>query len=313
MNLSKLSDSELDASAILAARSERAALHVVLEHLEEVQRRKSFSPKFKSIHDYAMGELKYDDKSAWRRVNAMFLMIQLPEIKGSIQSGELDLSKLVAVQNHIRIENQAANKYSEPNLFGTETPKSKLTKEEKLEVVKSVVGKSSRETVRCLAARSSAPQKIKAPDQVRPLAQDANEVRLTLSDEDLKVLREIKDLLAHKHPNATLSELVSVALMEAKTAIENKKAGTLRRRGADKPVRAGDENKRGPSAALKRRIYARAKGVCEICGSRHSTEYDHRLAWAQGGKTTFENMRLVCRNCNHRESIKIFGGDRRPC
>ena len=54
MNLSKLTDQELDASASAAAKNERAALYTVLKHLAEVQRRKSFSPKFKSIHAYAV-------------------------------------------------------------------------------------------------------------------------------------------------------------------------------------------------------------------------------------------------------------------
>ena len=115
---------------------------------------------------------------------------------------------------------------------------------------------------------------MKTLDQVKPLAQDSNEVRLTLSDEDLKVLREIKDLLAHQYPNASLRELVGVALVEARTAIQNKKAGksVKARSAAKEPSGSEAANLRTPSALLKRQGYERARGQCEICGSRHATE-----------------------------------------
>ncbi len=88
MDLSTLSDFDLDESGVRAAQNERLALHIVLEHLAEVQRRKSFSPRYKSIREYAMLKLGYDDKSAWRRVNAIIgeptLIFTMPRVCGGV-------------------------------------------------------------------------------------------------------------------------------------------------------------------------------------------------------------------------------------
>ena len=35
--------------------------------------------------------------------------------------------------------------------------------------------------------------------------------------------------------------------------------------------------------------------------------FDHIKPWALGGETSEENLRLLCRNCNQRESIERFG------
>ena len=290
INLSSLTNSQLDDSSVLAAKSERSALLVILEHLAEVNRRKSFSPRYESINKYAMLHLGYDDKSAWSRVNAMFLMVQVPEIKPSIQSGELDLTKLSMVQSHIRVEN-AFEKSSGKS-------KMKMNKAEKLKVVNMVKGKASREAMRTLMKQSSAPQKLKIPDQVKPLADELNEVRITLSDEDLRNLKELRELMGHR--DLSLSEVVSLALKEAKESILKKKS----RRAADEPRRS---ETRVPGAALKRHVYSKADGACEICGSKSATEFDHIKPWALGGETSGENLRLLCRNCNQRESIQMFG------
>ena len=268
----------------MAAKSERSALLVILEHLAEVNRRKSFSPRYESINKYAMLHLGYDDKSAWSRVNAMFLMVQVPEIKPSIQSGELDLTKLSMVQSHIRVEKSSG--------------KSKMNKAEKLKVVNMVKGKASREAMRTLMKQSSAPQKLKMPDQVKPLSDELNEVRITLSDEDIRNLKELRELMGHR--DLSFSEVVSLALKEAKESIFKKKS----RRAADDPRRS---ETRVPGAALKRHIYSKAHGACEMCGSKSATEFDHIKPWALGGETSEENLRLLCRNCNQRESIERFG------
>lgn len=325
VNLKNLTDLELDAAAIVAAKNERAALLLVLQHLAEVNGRKSFSPRFENIHGYAVGLLGYDSKSAWRRVNAMYLMQEIPEIAPAIQTGELDLTKLVVAHNHFRGEAEAAKAPAvvkeTMSLFPVEPKETTpaLTKADKLEVLKAVMSQTSREAERYLISKSSAPEKSKRPDTIKPLPGDANEVRLVLSGEDLDWLRELRGLLGHRFPNATTSLLVSAALKEAVASIKREKSGKNgKRRAAGESGRSGggkakiakiakSENLRRPGRELKRKVWNRAGGKCEICGSGAWLEHDHRLPFAKGGKTTFENLRLICRACNQRESIKVFG------
>lgn len=333
--LAKLTDVELDAAALLAAKNERLALVVVLEHLAEVDRRKSFSPRFESIAAYAIGHLGYDSKSAWRRVNALRLMQELPEITPAIESGKLDLTKLVIAQNHFRAEANIA-KAASFTAADTATavgqtislippvaakPRSPITPAQKFEVLQAVMTQTSREAQRDLLAKSSAPEKLKRPDLVKPLNGDSNEVRVVLSDADLDLLKELRGLLAHKLPHASTSDIVSAALKQAVAAIKKGRSGENKVRraaresiGSDarigttlRPKIAAAENIRRPGAELKRRIWNRARGRCEICSSSRALEFDHLIPFAKGGKTAFENLRLTCRNCNQREAIKIFG------
>lgn len=287
MNLKTLSDSELDAAAFVAAKNERAALVDVLKHLAEVDLRKSFSPRFESIHAYVVKYLGYDPKSAWWRVNAMRLTRELPEITPSIADGKVNLTKMVLAQNQFRNEMKET--------------KTSLTKEEKLEILELVKNQTSREAEREIISKSSAPDKLKKPDQVKPLAGDKNEVRVTLSDEDLLMIQELKGLPAHKIPKASIGEVLSAALKEAITSIKSEKSGETKGRRAA-CVRGGSEtqneeqitkaeaktakaeNTRRPSQALKIQIWKRARGKCEICEPTYALEIGHHVPWAKGGK-----------------------------
>ena len=316
-NLKNLTVLELDAAALKSAKNERLALIDVLEHLMEVDRRKSFSPRFESLDAYAVGFLGYDSKSAWRRVSALRLMQEVPEIAPAIENGKLDLTKIVLAQTHFRNEAKANRKLPETektiSFLPVEegAPRSSLTMAEKVEVLNCMMEQTSREAQRTLISKSSAPEKLERPESVKPLAGCSNEVRLVLSDEDLALVRELSGLLAHKIPNASFGEVVSSALREAVTAIKKQRSGeNKKRRAAGEPPRSetpGPEDKRQPSASLKREIWNRDQGKCEICESRFALEYDHRIPFAMGGKTTLENLRLLCRNCNQRESIKKIG------
>lgn len=55
----------------------------------------------------------------------------------------------------------------------------------------------------------------------------------------------------------------------------------------------------------KRTVYERQEGVCPICGKHYEYEQmegDHIKPWSQGGKTTIENLQMLCRKCNHEKS-----------
>lgn len=61
------------------------------------------------------------------------------------------------------------------------------------------------------------------------------------------------------------------------------------------------------SNKLRFAIYARDGNRCRICG-RYSTtdlEIDHIIPIAKGGKTTFDNLQTLCRDCNKRKGSNI--------
>ena len=103
-----------------------------------------------------------------------------------------------------------------------------LTREAKLEVVHAMKGKSVREIERALIEQSSAPEKFENRDLIQPLRGDLNKVQLVLSDEDLSISQEIKNLLAHSHAGADHSKIVSLALTAFRDELRKEKSKALK-------------------------------------------------------------------------------------
>jgi hypothetical protein len=60
-------------------------------------------------------------------------------------------------------------------------------------------------------------------------------------------------------------------------------------------------SKRQFSKTEIRSMYERQNGICAICGEWHPIEEmagDHIIPWWRGGKTTFDNLQVVCKKCN---------------
>src|SRR4051794_30349453 len=110
MNLKSLSDHELLENTRVAAKNERHSTTVVLHHLLEIYDRRLFSPKYGSLHEYVVGDLKYNDGEAQRRINAMWILKVVPEVDQKIDSGSLSLTTLSQAQVFFRREEKAKKK-----------------------------------------------------------------------------------------------------------------------------------------------------------------------------------------------------------
>lgn len=58
---------------------------------------------------------------------------------------------------------------------------------------------------------------------------------------------------------------------------------------------------------IKRIVYERQGGKCHKCGKScdiSEMEGDHITPWSEGGKTTIDNCKMLCKDCNRRKSNK---------
>lgn len=282
MNLRALSDEQLLSEIKRLAGCEREVMIKVLHHLLEVDLRKLFSPQYRSLFEYSVQELGYSADQASRRLDAMRLLREIPAIESKVASAELNLTVMGLAQTHFRNE--------------------VCTVEEKAEILRAIEGKSTREAVRELMKRSSTPDRAK-PESVRPVSATTNELRLYVNDNVLRKIEKMKGRLAHAQPGLSNSALFELLLDRTLEETDRE----LRKEQKRTSTAAPRKFKRAPGAGLKREVFRKADGACEKCGSHHALEYDHRTPFALGGRTVRENLRLLCRNCNQRERVKVFG------
>jgi len=183
MNLKKISDNELIFDLKNLVSEERELLTTVLRYLREVENRKIYLQKgFSSMFAYLTEELDYSEGAAQRRIQAMRLLKDLPEIEAKIESGEISLSVASQVQSYLR----KAEK------------KAPIKKEEKIALVNSLAGTSSRECERKLIKIS--PETALPREITRPLSEDNTLLQLVADKDFMKKLERIKELTSHQNP-----------------------------------------------------------------------------------------------------------------
>lgn len=266
------------------AKQERELLTVVLHHLREVERRRLFSPlKYSSLFAYAVGELKYSEDQAARRIAAMRLMRDVPEIEEKISSGALTLSNLCLAQTLFTKECQAGRQ---------------VTIEGKTEVLGQLENVSARQAKRIVAEIN--------PEMKQTRRLDFDSV----DDEALRAkLLRVKGLFAHIDPNMSLEDVLH-RLCDAEIGKKSQTAASASKSvvaetvsGLKSPATSREVSK----AEVHRQVWRRDEGRRTKCSSTHAVQVDHIVPRAAGGLDTFDNLRLLCRSCNQRAAIVYFG------
>jgi hypothetical protein len=284
VNLKVIGDGDLIEKVVRLAREERELLTTVLHHLREIDRRRLFSSLgYKSLFNFTVRHLGYPEDQAYRRIAAMKILKEIPEIEEKINDGEISLTHIGLAQTLFRQEKKAHQK--------------EMSHDQKLSVLEQISNKSVREAERITLSLSSAPELAK-PDRVSPISEKYIELKFTASIDVTEKVERLKGLLAHTDPNLSLGELFEklcdLGLAEwnpAKTAAPRKRR----------------VNGHHSKSQLIRETFQRAQNKCERCGSTYALEVDHIQPRAKGGGSEAENLRVLCRSCNQRAAIQEFG------
>ena len=73
------------------------------------------------------------------------------------------------------------------------------------------------------------------------------------------------------------------------------------------PVAISKLNLRTFSDTEKQRAYEKQNGICPMCGEHKSFDEmrgDHKIPWSKGGKTTEDNLQMLCKDCNLNKTDK---------
>ena len=301
--LKELRNEELVSTIKTLVVKEREITLSVIEHLQELyDRRIHLSSGYSSIHEYLVKELLYSDGAAHRRISAMRLMQELPEVKQSIADGTLSLTTASTVQNFFRSEKQKHQKA--------------YSKEEKLKVLDQVAGKSKDE---CLKKLSEVSPTFLAKQKELSIPED---------EELLSLMNEFRQLamIADGTPQTIIKTALRLAIKELKSktkrhsAIQEKQENSaplekLCGEDQDQDQSKNEPHSRYARKAIKQEVWPRDEGRCRFvdpatkrrCTATRHLELDHAKPFALDGETTTENLRLMCRAHNQFLARQTFG------
>lgn len=280
MNISSLNDGDLLRKLENLTSFERSSLVLTLSCLYEVKRRRLYSSAgYRSLFDYCVRNLRYSEDQAQRRIVAMRMIKELPEIEPELERGSLNLSIIGLLECHFRRES--------------------LDRNAQLDLIRKCLGKTLREC-EALLAKMATISRPHRPDRIRRLGENHIELFFVAKATLEKKLEATRNALAHKHPRLGLGELFEELCDLVEKPNDSPPANS----------RAAPRKKRAGRPPLYRKVFARDGHKCTVCGSTHALEVDHIIPRAKGGSDTLENLRLLCRSCNQRAAINEFGQEK---
>lgn len=272
-------ESDLLARTKELTQRERSLSLEVLQRLREVEVRKLYLKiGYPSLYEYVVKELKYSEGAAYRRIQAMRLMKELPEMEEKVAKGSLSLTTAAQIQSFFRSK---------------QAPKSEI-----LSMLNAVEGKSTREVQKALVAKYP---EYSLLERVRFLSSNKVELTLVIEEELRQRLEHLKSVRAHKSASMSYQQLLQEL---AKLGIKewDPSSWTFRaQRTATSAPKSHRINDRIRSIVWKRDQASCAyvdPNTKRRCGSRHLLQIDHIKPLALGGDSNLSNLRLLCAGHN---------------
>jgi hypothetical protein len=191
MSFKVFSNDELVLEAEREIKTERGSTLRIIKLFQEIYDRKIYLERgYKSFYEMVTKHFGYCDGSAMRRINAMKLVRELPQVAKKIESGELSLSVAADVQSFLYQEAKIERPYSTTA---------------KIELVETCLGKTRKEAELEFVRRN--PERERR-ESVHAISHDRLRVSFSISKELNDKLNYLKDLLSHGDPTMTTESLL---------------------------------------------------------------------------------------------------------
>jgi hypothetical protein len=214
MNLMNLPKETLLEKTDFLAREERRITVQLIEHLREIERRMLYAELgYGSLHDFCVKRLGLSEGSAQRRIQAMRLARELPEVKEAILEGSISLTNAAKLQTAFQAEKKLAR----------EAGRDSLDVAMKREVLQELSGLTQRECEAKLCEVLPEASLEMNRERVRRIGSDSHEIRLVVADAFLKKLDRIRELLSHAVPAGSAMDIFERLMAAEIDRLEKKK------------------------------------------------------------------------------------------
>jgi hypothetical protein len=261
--------------------------------------------------------LGYSESCAYRRISAVKIIRQLPEIKEKLNSGAINLTNLTMAQS-LFAKIETTNQSKKCSIQSKKEILAQIENCTKIQAEKILATHGESVGVTLTTYRS---------ESVRTVSGDQASLHVRVPSETVRSLDRIRELRAHKKPNMSYGDVITdmcgivlrkidhakSKIDEAKQKIEHAKnkiedtknriSDILQLKQADNKNTSNPRLGRIPLAIeLRRQIWKRDRGQCTFtsnetgkrCESRHLLQIDHEHPVFMGGETKLENLRLLC-------------------
>jgi 5-methylcytosine-specific restriction endonuclease McrA len=288
------------------AAEERKLAASILWYLHEIQIRRLYAEKgYASLFEYAVQALGYSEAAAGRRIAAMRLLVDVPEIEPALQNGQVNLSTLSTIQTFIQKKSQRNGE--------------SVSRSEKKELVMELQGKSRRECEKFLVGLD--PVAALPKEKERIVSPTQTEIRFIADDELMAKLQKIRELDSHVQTNPSylqlfhrMADLVLKKLDPASKSIEPVVSGAVNLEQTPPADPKKSASPRYIPTAIRRKVWKKDKAQCSYqspegkrCGSRFALQIDHKTPVAWGGNNELINLQLLCREHNRQKAVLQLG------
>lgn len=323
-----MTNRELENKLEKLARTEREMTNEILHLINLADQRKIYIERgYASLFDWLTRAYNYSESAASRRIRAARLLHAIPEVAEKIATGNVNLSTLAKAQSLIQWQERSSG--------------DKMTSEVKSHIIEKIENKSQIDVERTLYQLFPEVAQEARFERKTVISDSVTKLSLCMSYDSLKNLERARDILSHKLPQATLTDVIVYLVnnfLDKKDPLRHKQIGseassktlaTIAREKNGKATndRSESENKNvsfHTTAATKQRVklqtairsvvFKRAHGTCEYtdpasgqrCESAYQLEIDHIFPVALGGTNTIENLRCLCRKHNNFVAKEIF-------
>ncbi len=228
----------LKQTKIFALREREAEL-LVLRGLREIElRRLHLEMGYPSLERFLVEELGYHSSTAYRKVDAMRLIADLPEVEQALHKGEMNVTALSQAQSFFKVQARKGKAWK---------------KEDKFELLQSIKGQSKLETEKLL--RSIDPE-MPSPDRMRVINETQTEIRFIADDLLLNKLRRVRELTSHTQTDSSYNALFH--------------------KMADLVLKAVDPEKKKPRKTDKSRIAEVVRNEVKVTGSQAAAAHESK-------------------------------------